>query len=360
MKSASEQSRSSAMIKNRLNSKLQRPYNSPYGNYVSSYLPKLPNHYTNLHRSNHFKSPQPNFSYRSPPNYQRHQTRPPIRRSTSSTTWNSHQFSEPTPGSVLYPPRLIKFKSLPIQKLFQTATSTRVARPTNLPKIYPFYVHEAMDRNDVIQSESVPTTTSKPQTIVPIKRPSTYNLLTTTLETPISSKLKIDRYDSGGFVPMTTTTTSPNLIENYVTPEPIYRYTVVSKNGGHISRSIPAFREYQRKSSVLSTRAVERNVTTPNNVFTLSTLLAYAVSSTEMPAAVPKKTPAAVEDSTEALLKNHRMEENGTEIASMVNETQTNPKYSELFRTVRVLPNFQWVVLNQQLHKNKEKSTKAV
>lgn len=343
-----EQSFGSDLIRNnvlRQNSKLPRPYISRYGNFEINFLPKLPNHYTNLHSTMKLAPPQLQ-------RYFRHRgavrplKKPSVRRSS-----NSHFYSEPIPGSLLFPPTFLKFKSLPVQQLFQTVTTT-LARPTKTPKIYPFYQHEAMNRQHVNQIDSdvklVNTTTAKPPfQIIYSSAPSdvsnNFKIMEKSTDEAISSKLKIAGYDSG-FKPIMTS--SAVSIQNFVTPteEPsAYRYTVMSKNGGHLSRSIPHYRSYQRKSSVLSTKAVEPKEKT--NVYTLRTLMFNASSTTEMPSVKP--------NTTSELLKNPRFENSTVKFDKTAGypEFQLNSKganvkslYSDNFRTVEVQPNYQWIV----------------
>lgn len=350
---------------NRFNSKIQRflPYNSPYGNYVSSYLPKLPNHYTNLHPSvkprwrglKDFK----NFSLFG------------AKKNRRSSNLNSHQFAEPTPGQVLYPPKLLQFKPQPIQKMFLSEPATK------MPELYPFYAHEAVtssntaistkgNRRNYIDHVTTSRSFSTKQTdpiiyTIPVK--VNRNRVNQYQSTTISSKLKkfAEPSSAGEFF-------HPNRNDNqmlFVTPMSI-KPSLNAYYGGYKTLTEFPHRNYRRKSTVL-TRDMP-TTTTPlptivTNVYTLSTLLSYASDtdnreSVTQPTVFDEQTSFVNEttDVEDYNLRNHKMDfsdDRSDEFKSneqIRRSSSTRTMYSDDFKTVQVQPNIPWIVISPPIN----------
>lgn len=345
---------------NRFNSKIQRfrPYNSPYGNYVSSYLPKLPNHYTNLHHTvkpkwrglKDFKS----FSLFV------------AKENRRSSNFNSHQFAEPTPGQILYPPKLLEFKAQPILKLFLSEPATK------MPKMYPFYLHEAVTSiSNAISTEGIRqnyiehATTSSPSSTKPTD-PLMYtipvqvnkNRVTAQYQsTTISSKLKkfAEPSSAGEFFHP-----SRNYNEMlFVTPIPIKPSLIASYSGYKTLTDLPHHRNYRRKSSDLA-RDIPNTTTalptTVTNVYTLSTLLSYASETDHRESVTPPNLFDAngITEVEVYNLRNHKMDISADRSAESKSydhfRKSSSVMYSGDFKTVQVQPNIPWIVISPPLN----------
>lgn len=349
---------------NRFNSKVQRfrPYNSPYGNYVSSYLPKLPNHYTNLHHSvkprwrglKDFK----NFSLFG------------AKENRRSSNLNSYQFAEPTPGQVLYPPKLLQFKAQPIQNLFISEPATK------MPKMYPFYLHEAVTSSNIAISTDgnrrnyiEHVTTSRPfstkATLPPIYTIPVQvnkNRMNQYQSTTISSKLKT-------FTDPTSTDDLFHSTHNYnqllfVTPMPMKPSLFASYGGYKMLTELP-HRNYRRKSTALTRDTPTTTTplpTTMTNVYTLSSLLSYAsdtdhIKSVTAPALFDVQTSLANGTTEEDFnLRHHKMdftEDGSNELKSsdqIRRSSSMRTMYSDDFKTVQVQPNIPWIVISPPIN----------
>lgn len=352
---------------NRFNSKIQRfqPYNSPYGNYVSSYLPKLPNHYTNLH---HAVKPRwrglkdfKNFSQFG------------AKENRRSSNFNSHQFAEPTPGQVLYPPKLLQFKAQPIQKMFHSEPATK------MPKMYPFYLHEAVTSNiNAISTETnrrnyiEHVTTSRPfyakptvPIIYTIPVQVNRNQVNHYQSTTISSKLKkfSETSSAGEFF-------HPTLNYNeilFVTPMPT-KPSLFASYGGYKTLTELPHRNYRRKSTALTPATTTTPLpTTVTNIYTLSTLLSYASDtdhreSVTTPTLIDAQVSFANEttEETDYNLRNHKMdfsEDKNDELKindqiqrSSSSSSSMHKMYSDDFKTVQVQPNIPWIVISPSIN----------
>lgn len=344
---------------NRFNSKIQRflSYNSPYGNYVSSYLPKLPNHYTNLHHSvkprwrglKDFK----NFSLFG------------AKANRRSSNFNAHQFAEPTPGQVLYPPKLLQFKAQPIQKLFLSETATK------MPKMYPFYLHEAVTsisnaistegnrRNIEHVTTGGPPFSTKPTDplIYTIPVQVNRNRVNQYQSTTISSKLKKFAEPSSAGEFFHPTRNYDEML--FVTPTPIKPSMYASYGGYKTLTKLPHHRNYRRKSTALIRDIPTTSLpTTVTNVYTLNTLLSYAnVSDTENRSVTPptlfdeQASSVANETTSDYNLRNHKMpfskdRSNDAKSNEQNRRSSMRTMYSDDFKTVQVQPNIPWIVIS--------------
>lgn len=127
------------------------------GKYIRSvHVGRLPNHYTNLQRDGvQVKTAKKNVLL---------ERRDTENESIVTNRWSrgARLFNEPVPGEILFPPKVLLFKAQPLQSIFSKATTlsnfrpifkptTKQPRPTRpmfkIPKLYPFYEHEAIISN---------------------------------------------------------------------------------------------------------------------------------------------------------------------------------------------------------------------